>query len=80
MRINWQQLKNLPVETSRGLKIGHVIDYELDVDTWNLVKIIASSGILNPELRIATTQIISIDKDRLVVEDASEVVAATAEA
>ena len=67
MKINWQQLKNLPVETPSGLKLGHVIDCELDTEAWSVEKIIVSPGLLKAPLMIAPTQVVTVEIDRLIV-------------
>jgi len=62
-------LDNLPVETKSGQKLGNINDYSLNMESGNLSKIHVHQ-LLPPQDRIISrSNIISINKDKVVVRD-----------
>jgi sporulation protein YlmC with PRC-barrel domain len=74
MIIPWDNLYNLPVESESGGRLGVVIGIDLEAETGSVHRYRVKSrglikGLLNDELLISPTQVISIDLDRMVVAD-----------
>lgn len=69
MLIRWSELKKLPVFTKLGLRLGRVSGMELDIDNHLVRAYFVRKDFLSDELSIARSQVISIDKDKMVVED-----------
>lgn len=80
MRINYQKLKDIPVETESGEKIGHVHDLEINIENHEIEKYIVSNKRLMVETKkylIATKQIVKITNEKIVVEDNVEKISIT---
>lgn len=65
---------NLPVETKSGQKLGRVVDFEIDPLTGKITDYYVKSvnvieGLFQKELIINQSQVISIDKKKMMVED-----------
>lgn len=70
MYINQQKLIRLPVFTESGEKLGHVHDFEIDIETHQIRKYIVTSGFINRDTYLVTPmQIVSITDEKIVVED-----------
>jgi uncharacterized protein YrrD len=74
MIIPWNNLLNLPVETASGKALGIVSGVDVDADTHAVKMYRVKSrglikGLLNDELLVAANQVISINKERMVVND-----------
>jgi len=74
MIIPWDNLLNLPVETASGEALGVVSGVDVDADTHTVKMYRVKSrglikGLLNDELLVASSQVVSIDKERMVVSD-----------
>jgi len=74
MIIPWDNLINLSVETSSGNALGAVSGVDIETETHAIKSYRVKSkgiikGLLNDELVISSTQVISIDKDKMVVND-----------
>lgn len=70
MRINQQKLIRLPVFTESGTKLGHVHDFEIDIESHYIRKYLVVSGLISKDTYFITpAQIISITDERIVVED-----------
>lgn len=69
MLINWNELKKLPVYTKLGMRLGRVSGMELDVESHLVRTYFVRKDFLSDELSISRSQIVSIDKDKVVVED-----------
>ena len=70
MRINFKQLKKLPVETLSGTRIGKVQDIIMDLDDQSVVQyIVKSSGLGSDEHTISRDQIARFEEKRIVVYD-----------
>ena len=79
MRVSDDQLRDLPVETSTGRRIGKLVGFVIDTETGFVVQYrVRPKGILAAcvpsarELLIAHDQVVSLDARRMVVhEDAA---------
>ncbi len=74
MTITGQQIKNLPVVTKSGQILGKVKDIEINIETQNISKYIIKSNqitkrLAGKELIISPGQVISIDDQKMIVED-----------
>lgn len=72
--ITIKQLKNLPVETTGGMRLGRVVDAEMHPESHQLMTFIVQPGrltqpIARRSLRIARSQVVALSADRMVVED-----------
>ncbi len=63
----------LVVETARGVRVGRVVNIEIDIDTHTIINYyVKSSWYLRPFrplLIINKDQVVSITKDRMIVDD-----------
>lgn len=69
-----KDLKNLPVYTERNIYLGKVTKVKLDKFSNNIEKIFVKPSniverIFKGELEISQNQIISIEKDKIIVKD-----------
>ncbi|PIS04840.1 MAG: hypothetical protein COT81_04250 [Candidatus Buchananbacteria bacterium CG10_big_fil_rev_8_21_14_0_10_42_9] len=68
-----QDLVNLPVETQSGESLGHINHFEIDPATQEVVKYYVKAGLIKnlwkDQLVIDRSQVISISKEKMVVED-----------
>ncbi|MBU2575644.1 PRC-barrel domain-containing protein [Patescibacteria group bacterium] len=75
MLINFENLKDLPVETQSGQQIGRLESIIIDIDSQSIYQyVVKPSGIKNifeKELLISREQIISINKDKIIVDDST---------
>jgi len=75
MIINSKDLIDLPVETKSGIFLGRVFDFEMETDSGIINKFYVKRGNLiegllkRDQLIISRNQVISIDKEKMVVED-----------
>jgi len=74
MIIPWDNLINLSVETQSGNALGAVSGVDIETETHAVKTFRVKSkgiikGLLNDELLISSNQVISIDKDKMVVND-----------
>jgi uncharacterized protein YrrD len=74
MIIPWDNLINLSVETESGNALGAVSGVDIETEAHAIKSYRVKSkgiikGLLNDELLISSTQVISIDKDKMVVDD-----------
>jgi sporulation protein YlmC with PRC-barrel domain len=74
MRIRDAELRGLPVVTERGEKVGKVAAIVLDAERHEVVHYVVAksrllSALLPDDLLIAPPQVVSIDEERMVVED-----------
>ncbi len=80
MRITRKQLNSLPVYTESEVFLGYVVDFELDIDTHQIVQYhVSKMKIVNELLNtigshnallISASQVRSITVERMVVDDA----------
>ncbi len=74
MQLSYRQLKNLPVYTKNNDFLGKIKDLEINSDTQNVSKYIIKSSqitkrLVGKELIINPSQVISIDNQKMIVED-----------
>lgn len=70
------QLVGLKVITRQKAKLGKLLDYTVDAETWHIQQIIvqrpAFKSLFDPELTIPRKQIIEVDDYQIVVKDEHE--------
>lgn len=73
MILSISQLKNLLVYTQSGFKLGRVVDLEIDADSQSIIHYVVRRGQLlgrfQKFLLIHRGQVISISRERMIVED-----------
>ena len=74
MFINLKAIRNLPVMTKNGRPLGKIKEIEIDAETQNISRYFITSNqmvkrLANKELIIAASQVLSIDNEKMVVED-----------
>lgn len=74
MRMRDAELRGLPVVTERGEKVGKVAAIVLDIERHEVVHYVVAksrllSALLPDDLLIAPAQVVSVDEERMVVED-----------
>ena len=73
MRISSSDLINLPVETQSGSHLGRVSSFDVDLDSHKVVRYSVRTGLIkglwHQQLLIDPVQVISISKEKMVVED-----------
>ena len=76
-------LLTLKVETKKGSKLGHVIDYTLNSDDYMIQQIIVKRPLIkalnDPELTIPRTEIVEITDYKIIVKDEEKTIKARAE-
>lgn len=75
MLFNFAHLKNLSVFTESGLRLGHISEVEIDIDSQSIIRYLVESGRLISRwqlpLLVHRSQVVSISKEKMVVEDAA---------
>jgi len=72
MQLDFNKIKNLPVETESGISLGNVTNLEIDLSGHNILKYIVGQKKLffpSSALMIAPSQIIKISDEKIIVED-----------
>jgi sporulation protein YlmC with PRC-barrel domain len=70
MILNAKKIIGLPVETSGGTKIGKVADINLDIESHIVNSYAVRCGFIsNENLIIGRNQVLSIDGQKMIVED-----------
>ena len=73
MRISSSDLINLPVETQSGAHLGRVSSFDIDLDSHKIVRYSVKTGLIkglwHEQLLIDPVQVVSISKEKMVVED-----------
>jgi len=69
-----KDLKHLPVYTKSGFFLGKIKEAEIDSETQQIIKYFVSSAnplknVLAEELIISSSQVISLNKEKMVVDD-----------
>ncbi|OIO48841.1 MAG: hypothetical protein CO042_03995 [Parcubacteria group bacterium CG_4_9_14_0_2_um_filter_41_8] len=76
MLIDFTNLKNLPVQTQSGQTLGKLESIIIDIDSQSIyqyeVKPTGIKNLFGKNLLISREQVISIDKDKIIVQDSSE--------
>lgn len=70
MLINLHHLLHIPVFTESGIKLGRVYDLNIDIEVQAIMSYIVRATIFSRSYLIKPSQIITISKDKIVVEDA----------
>ncbi|OGY49478.1 MAG: hypothetical protein A3J65_03640 [Candidatus Buchananbacteria bacterium RIFCSPHIGHO2_02_FULL_45_11b] len=75
MKISSNDLINLPVFTQSGQNLGRVYSFDLDIDNNAVVSYYVRTGLIkglwHQQLIISPRQVISISKEKMVVEDSA---------
>lgn len=71
-----KELRRVPVETKRGLRLGRLVDVEIDEESHVVTTYIVQAGALTrplvkKQLRIDRRQVLSVSRERIVVDDAT---------
>ena len=73
MKILSSDLINLPVYTQSGQHLGRVDSFEVDIEAYTIIKYNVRTGLIkglwHQQLVIDPSQVISISKEKMVVED-----------
>ena len=73
MKIQSSDLINLPVYTQSGQHLGRVDSFEVDIDNHTIthyhIKTGLIKGLWHQQLVIVSSQVISISKEKMIVED-----------
>ena len=73
MKISSNDLINLPVYTESGQHLGRIISFDINIDNYLIEKFYIKTGLIqglwHEQLVIDPSQVISITKDKLIVED-----------
>lgn len=76
-------LIGLKVETKKGSKLGHIVDFTFDLDTFTIQQIVvkrpALKAFIDPELIIHRREISEITDEKVIVKDEENVIKARAE-
>lgn len=67
------QLKNLLVYTQSGIKLGRIIDLEIDAESQSIIHYLVQrrlfAGRFQKPLLIHRSQVISVSREKMIVED-----------
>lgn len=73
MKISSNDLINLPVYTEGGQHLGRVISFDININNYLIEKFYIKTGLIqglwHEQLVIDPSQVVSITKDKLIVED-----------
>lgn len=73
MIIPSSQLINLPVYTQNGQHLGRIDSFDIDIDNNKITKYHVRTGLIkgiwHQELLVDQSQVVSISKEKMVVED-----------
>jgi sporulation protein YlmC with PRC-barrel domain len=73
MKIQSNDLINLPVYTQSGQHLGRIDSFDIDLETYTITHYYVKTGLIkglwHQQLVIAQSQVISISKEKMVVED-----------
>ena len=69
-----KEIKNLPVESKNGTKIGRVVGFEIEPDSQTVLNYLVKpkqvvKGIFEGNLVIHREQVIDLSKHKMIVED-----------
>ena len=82
MELNFS-LNGLKVETKKGSKLGKIIDYVVDTETFTVIQLVvkrpAVKAFLDPELIIPRKQIVEVNDYKIIVKDEEEKIRERAE-
>ena len=72
MRINFQKLKSLPVETESGNLLGHIVNLEINLDTFGIEKCEVQDKKwigTDQNFLIGVEQITKVTAEKVIVQD-----------
>lgn len=74
MELTFRQFKNLPVYTRSNEYLGKIEEVEINTETQNISKYIIKSSqvskrLVGKKLWLSPNQVISIDEQKMIVED-----------
>ncbi|MDP3965037.1 MAG: PRC-barrel domain-containing protein [bacterium] len=74
MTVNSKQLGNLPVETESGTRIGYIHHFEIDELEQRVAHYVVKphpgiAGVFDKDFVVAVSQVVSLTKEKLVVDD-----------
>ena len=74
MLLRSKDLINLPVYSESGQRLGKISDFEIESSSQNIIKYYVKpesiiKELVSRELVISAQQVISIDKEKMIVED-----------
>ncbi len=73
MQISSSDLINLPVYTQSGKHLGRVASFDIDIDTNGITAYYVKTGLIKglwyQQLAISPKQVVSISKEKMIVED-----------
>lgn len=74
MNLSKNQLINLPVFTRSRKRLGHIVDFELNTELQEVIKYHVRGEniikeLIEKDLIISSSQVISLDDQKMVVED-----------
>ncbi len=82
MELNFA-LHGLKVETKKGSKLGKVIDYVVDTETFTVLQLVvkrpAVKALIDPELIVPRKQIVEVNDYKIIVKDEEEKIRKRAE-
>ena len=82
MELNFA-LNGLKVETKKGSKLGKVIDYVVDTETFTVLQLVvkrpAVKALIDPELIVPRKQIVEVNDYKIIVKDEEEKIRKRAE-
>ena len=82
MELNFA-LTGLKVETKKGTKLGKIIDYIVDTETFSVIQLVvkrpAMKALIDPELIIPRNQIVEVNDYKIIVKDEEEKIRKRAE-
>lgn len=70
MLINLRHFLHIPIFTESGTKLGRVYDLNIDIEVHTVKSYLVRANIFGRSYLIKPSQIITISKDKIVVEDA----------
>ncbi|OGY45886.1 MAG: hypothetical protein A2744_00865 [Candidatus Buchananbacteria bacterium RIFCSPHIGHO2_01_FULL_44_11] len=73
MQFSSTDLINLPVYTQSGQNLGRIVSFDFDIESHLVVNYHVSTGLIkglwHQHLLVHRSQVVSISKDRMLVED-----------
>ncbi|NUM25934.1 MAG: PRC-barrel domain-containing protein [Candidatus Buchananbacteria bacterium] len=76
MKISSNDLINLPVYTEAGQHLGRIISFDINIDNYLIEKFYVKTGLIqglwHEQLIINPSQVVSITKEKMVVDNSVE--------
>jgi len=75
MTLQHKNLLNLPAFTQNGTRLGYVVSFEIDeldqrIKHYNIKTHVGLAGLFDKQLIISSRQVVSLSREKLVVDDA----------